>query len=292
MPHFTPVTFILIGEVTLRTPTFEEINDHIAQLQEGLNQKINPTITYTTIHRGESECYNCTALLPKILRKHVHPEYEKNIFIRYQKEYCQNRDHLLILSKMQHDGFPTRLLDWTKCWKVALYFACQAPIEKDGVLYIFTPMNSLKGQEPLKSINREVIEVFLSQITLPHTDEAQEQFWMERKKEFPEGKITGVIPWYFVINPDEFNDDNNLRRLKQHGLFTYHLGYTKIDRYCVTPPSFNDEDIKYGQEFISRIIIPARMKKEIISKLDKIGINSKELFPNVPIFSDVEYGWS
>ena len=61
----------------------------------------------------------------------------QEILHNYPEEF--NTDRFNILAKLQHFGFPTRLLDVSANPLVALYFACSGnrELDNDGVVYIF-----------------------------------------------------------------------------------------------------------------------------------------------------------
>lgn len=65
------------------------------------------------------------------------------------------RDEWEWLSLAQHHGLPTRLLDWTHNPFVALFFAVQANLEKDGQVYALNAItkasSSVRKSSPLKS---------------------------------------------------------------------------------------------------------------------------------------------
>lgn len=92
--------------------------------------------------RGEPEFFEKSFLTPKIFRKEnlKHEEAElisdfKATFSEYEKEFSSEIDWL---SLMQHNGVPTRLLDWTINPLIALYFALgnKAQYDKDGIVFI------------------------------------------------------------------------------------------------------------------------------------------------------------
>lgn len=66
-------------------------------------------------------------LKPSVLRDKIRTSCEDKIYLKVlsecSNEFCGDMTHITILSKMQHYGVPTRLLDITSNALVALYFA-------------------------------------------------------------------------------------------------------------------------------------------------------------------------
>jgi hypothetical protein len=94
-------------------------------------------------YRGEAEDYHENKLLPRIFRKDLvsgkrlfseQKEFRRALRQR-PEEFNSSMSMLDILSKMQHSGIPTRLLDYTTNPLVALYFACQESCN-DGYVYL------------------------------------------------------------------------------------------------------------------------------------------------------------
>nr|WP_306429052.1 FRG domain-containing protein [Corynebacterium sp. 76QC2CO] len=76
------------------------------------------------------------------------------------------------LTLLQHHGSPTRLIDVTSDWKVALYFACESDDSSDGRIFLvkIDPKRWLQFPKA-KSENQQSLE----------------PIWQDYKKAFPEG---------------------------------------------------------------------------------------------------------
>lgn len=76
-------------------------------------------------YRGHSN--NNHVLVPSLLRNSFNHDIEHNLFVdsysRGNKVLGYSRNSWEFLSIMQHFGIPTRLLDWSECLSVALFFA-------------------------------------------------------------------------------------------------------------------------------------------------------------------------
>lgn len=81
-------------------------------------------------------------LLPEFIRRRLTYEEEDRLYARF----CALGSHLFppdftswdILFLMRHHGIPTRLLDWTESFAIALYFAV-IPAESDCAVWILNP---------------------------------------------------------------------------------------------------------------------------------------------------------
>src|SRR6266481_3110240 len=84
-------------------------------------------------------------LIPGLYRDRVDPSYERELVRDFRLrssvffEHPPNSD-LEWLFMMQHYGMPTRLLDWTEGYLIALYFAVSdRAISGDGVVWVLDP---------------------------------------------------------------------------------------------------------------------------------------------------------
>lgn len=94
------------------------INEETQQLLANPTQVIDPIIIY----RGESQVFP-NPLLPKIFRNFDLFKLEQSEIQKYTTQYHDlSKDQLRLLSMMQHDFKPTRLLDWSMCPKIAHIF--------------------------------------------------------------------------------------------------------------------------------------------------------------------------
>ena len=199
-----------------------------------------------------------------------------------------------VLAKLQHFGFPTRLLDVSSNPLVALYFACsdKNEMDNDGAVYIFPNLPASWSDDPLVDLIMDyVFEYTPNSLWLA-------EFLRVTKNKY--GNVTTrLMPdtikdllWYlnipaFAVVPKR----NNARLISQEGAF-FIFGMETVGK------KISDDPGTYGREYYSfgpievkdhkklwhmseKVIISAKYKETIMKQLDLIGINEQRLFPDI-----------
>lgn len=118
------------------------------------------------IFRGQAN--SVWGLVPKLWRNEYNKNSEDDLITKYKRRYMVAGDDIFQnLTDMQHYGMPTRLLDWTKNFLIALYFAVEKDDNVDGKVFILDHQNLLP---------HNYIDVMrnLNQITYPNFTASQE----------------------------------------------------------------------------------------------------------------------
>lgn len=150
-------------------------------------------------------------------------------------------------SLMQHYSCPTRLLDWTRSPYVAAYFAVNQQCNRDGAIWLFAAP-------------------------------ALEQVMLERY-----GAIRYNRPGEFALAMEHravypvLGFQHTERSAAQQGVFTVST-YILADHGVVMGEALANSP-RY--ERLTKIIIPACCKQDILSRLHTMNITAKTLFPGI-----------
>lgn len=187
-------------------------------------------------------------------------------------------DELTCIEIAQHFNLPTRMLDFSYSFDVALFFACHEARGKytdcDGKVFIF---NKTKYEKLLEDQNRESSQVIRNNKFLYE--------WLQKyidKKATTVGK-EGIDMPIFIDATQQFD-----RLYMQKGLFLlwgkYELSLENISKR---------EDIDIN-DFIDTIVIASDTKPRILKELAKRHICEDTLYMNIPkiktLVTDIKYG--
>jgi hypothetical protein len=164
------------------------------------------------------------------------------------------------LALAQHHSLPTRLLDWTFSPYVALHFTTSDTnlFTCDGIVWCvdYVKAHSMLPRPLREQLDCEAAEVFTPEMldrvapTIPALDAL-------------EGDQTFVL----FMEPPSLDD----RLVNQFALFSAMSG----------PEAQLHEWLKDRPDLHRRLIIPAKLKREVRDKLDQANINERMLFPGL-----------
>lgn len=291
----------------------EKVNDIGSFLNKlpSLNEKIRGNIFY----RGQSK--TTYKLTPSILRTDDLKEIENRIYSFIMTECSHEfegiKSHNEILSKMQHYGVPTRLLDVTTNALVALYFACEDKKRTDdGIVFVIK-----SNESEIKQFDSDVISILSSLPRFNYVEkeemkrlaikyktrlEQKEEIFTDYEitteneiiKEFNDQKIIKRLlheikkekpAFENIINPCDLLNNyffiprkNNARIIRQSGAFMmFGLGNEEIqvDDYVNRVHDYVNRERSY------KITIDGRSKENIINQLKSFGISKGTLHPEL-----------
>lgn len=174
------------------------------------------------------------------------------------------------LCKLQHYGAPTRILDFTICPKIALWFATNSKEGQDGEVIIYRTT----------SVGQDDLGVKALAFLATYDGEIDKKFYAELRNHLQANYSDEYLrqllrKGYFVI-PKITNE----RLYRQKGLFLL-FGQKKDGEKL---PSKLDDNFGRGEEYpgyIGKIRIPNDSKKAIRQELEKEGISEPFLFPDI-----------
>lgn len=275
--------------------TVKSLGDFFKQLPS-LDVKIKENIFY----RGQS---NTTYKLTPSVFRNGNLKNENKIYSDIMTECSQEFEdvklHNEILSKMQHYGVQTRLLDVTVNALVALYFACEGNKNEDGAVFVIKSKDS-----EIKQYDSDVISI-LSSLPRFKEDEKKE---IKKLAEEAKRKIDNVAS-SIDIEIQKFNEDPLIKRLlheikKEKPAFENIINPCDIlNNYFFTPRKNNARIIRQSGAFMIfglgneefeveeyaerhsdnsyKIIIDRNHKETIIKQLSVCGISKATLHPEL-----------
>ena len=185
---------------------------------------------------------------------------------------------------MQHYGLPTRLMDFTCNSLVALFFACCSNPKEDGAVYEIHAF-PLYNQD---FVWISIITKYLFEYSqLPFNCACMiDELKMEQdlyptrgvQSFYSEEEIKKILTSPLGIYPRLTND----RIASQDGVFVIagmNVGEQTRDGIIFEKQTY--QDVKQLWPESRTIIIPSKIKREVMSGLSKLGINKQRLFPEL-----------
>lgn len=252
----------------------------------------------------------------RFFRGHANKEWKLIPALLREKNIQENSELINILKSdpekskktlaiAQHYGQKTRCLDFTRNYKVALYFACNpndSAYNEDGALFILEKTchkpnwftNYLVYYTAIDSRN-DVSSYDFSDYII-QKDEIKKEF-TRTGRSFEKGDVNNEVQTYlskgFMV--DFENNDYGFERIKKQEAALYYFGskyyyieeqkkvYADVDyistywssqnMFRIELHNLSDPNLE-DKKFCTKIIIPQKLKKEIF---EKINIKSSDL---------------
>lgn len=222
-------------------------------------------------------------------------DWEKDIIREFQRkaslyvEHLPDKDDILEwLALMRHYGAPTRLLDWTYSFFVALYFSLAR--NKTGVVWAFnarTLSDSKRVKERLLAASPITSKEFIRIENL--LERMNDSLGMRKLREENDKLVDLACAVYLFLHPTPFVYSVNPFRLNQRlsiqqGLFLF-PGSVEMSFEKNLRNHFSDkEELRKG---LYRIVIKVNgeERKRILQELHQMNIGNATLFPGLDGFA-------
>lgn len=224
------------------------------------------------VYRGQAD--KTWPLMASIYRKVNIKTKEKEIYCNLRKFNFEgfNKKETFIdeLLQMQHYGVYTRLLDWSYNPLVGLFFSVNNEHNKDGIIYMYN-----NDDNQVKIDFNDYNYSYLSEYLESDIFHLNEKLNSDFLKLIENNTILGKN--YLFLDTAFIND----RIRAQQGCFSIIIDYE--EKNSQKKQEINDFN-KYNFEnklILNKILISAGCKEQIRAELNKIGINSVTMFPDI-----------
>lgn len=236
--------------------------------------------------RGQSN--STWKILPTILRSVDKTE-------RYADNWNVNLppfDNIAIIQHTYEKHIPTRFIDLSTCYKVALYFACSENFDKDGALFLL-PYAPITENSLYTNI---ICEFFKIKADISGYDFSIKILEQLSQDKFPNDDIHSIAATIgafadsgFLVHPtkNEYkNIDNYCKRISaQKACFLICSNKVKAKSHCsvdilngrITPTIINST-FATDCKFIKKYVIDKNAKKAILKELEKESITKETLY--------------
>ena len=229
--------------------------------------------TYLPWFRGQAS--SKWQLKPQLYRTHNLNYYERELIRDFKNQtgqYHKNnfpKNNFEWLFLMQHYGLPTRILDWTESYLVALFFCIQDyQNNEDGIIWILDPITLNKAtieEHFVPSFSHPILrKYFINEPILKDDNSIIDNYEISRQ-------IDAEYP--ICVMPTR----NSPRSVAQKGTFTIHGKNAKaLDKIVHETRSNGSSKVK-----LNHIVIDGKSKFSMLKELTKMGITNSVVFPEI-----------
>ena len=191
--------------------------ERLTEVLQKINELVQKAAGGDYSYRGEPECYERVS--SSLYREYSDIEAEyfdvkvvQEEMLQEAKRFIRETNEDVILEQLQHFGYPTNQIDFTKDYLIALFFACDGQPEEDGRVTLLSKTGRDDLKEPKTPENRVI---------------AQKSVFVRPPDGFVEPSDTVVIPQELkepiLAYLDRFHGVNEAALFNDlHGFIKYH----------------------------------------------------------------------
>ena len=275
--NYKRVGKVIYDKTKVEIASIKTISSYLNEIR-----KLNSNHSANNFYRGQANFE--WKLMPSIFRYPKILKYENQIIeemIRFFPNDLVDSSRIETLTKLQHYGLPTRLIDLTENPLIALYFACEDEnyLTEDGRIFYFSP-----SVENIKFSNSNTVRI-LSNISRMDFNFGYSTFNtnLEQKDKFLDFIRSENLSFRDIKKPEVLQSHcfvranfNNDRIKNQNGSFMI-VGTGNINKNIEL--EINDNALINNKPHL--LLIDSKSKENIKDELDKMGINEATVYPEI-----------
>ena len=196
----------------------------------------------------------------------------------YGTQNGQRLSDLELLAELQHHGAATCLIDFTREFLVAMWFACQIHKDKDD--------KETDGKVFIVNINNPGVFLSLERKDLEHAGGIEPALNFETRERGNMPDIKQNIRHAALMPPEQANTPENTTSIQQTPSYWHWSPHGMNERILRQNSLFVFGDLgMLDAHLVGKIQIPKTDKKNVLEELKALGITGEALFKDIPGFA-------